>query len=101
MKVISIALFGKPASVVLHTLKLYETDFFARDADTPSLVNVAAKIYRRVALYQPGEYTATLTYNNGQKTSASWLVRDLATARKTKNIILFIGVRILFPLHAI
>ncbi|KAL8926326.1 MAG: hypothetical protein Q9172_001835 [Xanthocarpia lactea] len=66
-------------------------DYFARDADTPSLVNVASKIYRRVALYQPGEYTATLTYNNGQKTTASWLVRDLATARKTKNIVLFIG----------
>ncbi|KAL9603093.1 MAG: hypothetical protein Q9179_002336 [Wetmoreana sp. 5 TL-2023] len=67
-------------------------DFFARDAKTPSLVNVASKIYRRVALYQPGEYTATLTYNNGQKTTASWLVRDLATAQKTKNIVLFIGV---------
>lgn len=66
-------------------------DYFARDAKTPSLVNVASKIYRRVALYQPGEYTATLTYNNGQKTTASWLVRDLATARKTKNIVLFIG----------
>ncbi|KAL8718298.1 MAG: hypothetical protein Q9225_004549 [Loekoesia sp. 1 TL-2023] len=66
-------------------------DFFARDTKTPSLVNVASKAYRRVALYQPGEYTATLTYNNGQKTTASWLVRDLATARKTKNIILFIG----------
>ncbi|KAI4119698.1 MAG: hypothetical protein LQ338_007243, partial [Usnochroma carphineum] len=66
-------------------------DYFARDAKTPSLVNVASKIYRRVALYQPGEYTATLTYKNGQKTTASWLVRDLATARKTKNIVLFIG----------
>ncbi|KAL8765280.1 MAG: hypothetical protein Q9209_007602 [Squamulea sp. 1 TL-2023] len=66
----------------------YYEDFFARDADTPSLVNVASKIYRRVALYQAGEYTATLTYNNGQNTTASWLVRDLATVRKTKNIVL-------------
>ncbi|KAL8948224.1 MAG: hypothetical protein Q9222_005572 [Ikaeria aurantiellina] len=66
-------------------------DYFARDAKNASLVNVASKIYRRIALYQPGEYTATLTYNGNQKTTASWLVRDLATARKTKNIILFIG----------
>lgn len=66
-------------------------DLFARDAKTPSLVNVAAKAYRKVALYKAGQYTATLTYNNGSKTTASWLVRDLATERKTKNIILFIG----------
>ncbi|KAL9012691.1 MAG: hypothetical protein Q9173_002557 [Seirophora scorigena] len=66
-------------------------DRFAQDAKNASLVNVAAKAYRRVALYQAGEYTATLTYNNGQTTTASWLVRDLATARKTKNIVLFIG----------
>ncbi len=66
-------------------------DLFARDSKKPSLVNVAAKAYRRVALYEAGEYTATLTYNNGTKTSASWLVRDLATVRKTKNIVLFIG----------
>lgn len=79
------------SSIVL-ILSLRGLDYFARDVKTPSLVNVASKIYRRVALYQPGEYTATLTYNNGQKTTASWLVRDLATARKTKNIVLFIGV---------
>ncbi|KAL8871836.1 MAG: hypothetical protein Q9174_002416, partial [Haloplaca sp. 1 TL-2023] len=66
-------------------------DLFARDADTPSLVNVAAKAYRRVALYEPGEYTATLTYNGGTTTTASWIVRDLASVRKTKNILLFIG----------
>ncbi|KAL8778218.1 MAG: hypothetical protein Q9194_002122 [Teloschistes cf. exilis] len=72
------------------TLSL-DKDYFARDAKTPSLVNVAAKIYRRVALNQPGQYTATLTYNNGQKTTATWLVRDLATVRKTKNVVLFIG----------
>lgn len=67
------------------------TDLFARDAETPSLVNVAAKAYRRIALYEAGEYTATLTYYNGSKTTASWLVRDLATVRKTKNVLLFIG----------
>lgn len=66
-------------------------DFFARDAKKPSLVNVASKAYRRVALYQAGTYRATLTYNNGSKTTATWLVRDLETVRKTKNIVLFIG----------
>jgi hypothetical protein len=65
-------------------------DLFARDAKKPSLVNVASKAYRRVALYEPGEYTATLSYNNGSKTTATWLVRDLAEERKAKNIILFV-----------
>lgn len=77
----------KPAC---HTLT--GPDFFALDAKTPSFVNVASKIYRRVALYEPGDYTATLTYNNGSKTTASWLVRDLVQVKKTKNIVLFIGV---------
>lgn len=68
------------------------TDLFAQKAFTPSLVQVTSKIYRRVALYEPGHYTATLTYNNGTKTTvADWLVRDLATVRKTKNVLLFIG----------
>ncbi|KAI8937675.1 hypothetical protein NX059_005377 [Plenodomus lindquistii] len=69
----------------------YFEDLFARDAKKPSLVNVASKAYRRIALYEPGEYTATLTYNNGTKTEATWLVRDLAEERKAKNIIFFIG----------
>jgi alkaline phosphatase len=66
-------------------------DLFARDAKKPSLVNVASKAYRRVALYEPGTYTATLNYNNGSKTEATWTVRSLAEERKAKNIILFIG----------
>ncbi|OBT43127.1 hypothetical protein VE00_07677 [Pseudogymnoascus sp. WSF 3629] len=70
--------------------KWYE-DYFAEDAKTPSLVNVAAKAYRRVALYEPGEYTATLSYYNGSKTVANWVVRDLAEEKKAKNVILFIG----------
>lgn len=69
----------------------YFEDLFARDAKKPSLVNVAAKAYRRIALYEPGEYTATLHYNNGSTTEATWTVRDLAEERKTKNIIFFIG----------
>ncbi|KAI9891350.1 MAG: hypothetical protein M1814_002863 [Vezdaea aestivalis] len=66
-------------------------DLFAKDAFKPSLVQVTAKAYRRIALYEPGEYTATLTYYNGSTTVANWLVRDLATVRKTKNVLLFIG----------
>ncbi len=52
---------------------------------------MTSKAYRRVALYEPGEYVATLTYNGGEQTTANWLVRDMATERKAKNIILFIG----------
>ena len=65
-------------------------DLFAADADTPDLVNVASKAYRRVALYEPGEYEATLYYN-GTSTTANWLVRDIDEVRKTKNVLLFIG----------
>jgi alkaline phosphatase len=61
------------------------------DAGTPTIVDVRAKAYRRLALYEPGEYTATLHYNNGSTTAATWYVRDLAEERKAKNIILFIG----------
>ncbi|KAI9755720.1 MAG: hypothetical protein M1815_004715 [Lichina confinis] len=66
-------------------------DLFARDAETPSLVQVAAKAYRKVVLYEPGEYVATLSYYDGSKTEATWLVRDEGQKRKAKNVILFIG----------
>ncbi|KIW03168.1 hypothetical protein, variant [Verruconis gallopava] len=66
-------------------------DLFAKDAGTPSVVNVAAKAYRRVFLSTPGIYNATLTYYGGSTTVATWEVRDLETERKAKNIILFIG----------
>ncbi|KAL8668810.1 MAG: hypothetical protein Q9168_006571 [Polycauliona sp. 1 TL-2023] len=99
----TIAKKGRPAQTAAALFKITEPplerwnftwyeDYFARDAHTPSLVNVASKIYRKVALYEPGDYTATLTYNNGSKTTASWLVRDLVQVQKTKNIVLFIGV---------
>ena len=65
-------------------------DLFAVDADTPVVVNVASKAYRRVALYEPGEYEAVLNYN-GTSTTAYWLVRDLSEVRKTKNVLFFIG----------
>lgn len=72
------------------TFKWYE-DLYADDTKTPSVVNVASKIYRRLALYEPGTYTVTLTYYGGETTTAEWLVRPLATAKRAKNIILFIG----------
>ncbi|KAK8136091.1 hypothetical protein PG984_004031 [Apiospora sp. TS-2023a] len=72
------------------TFKWYE-DLYAEDAKQASVVNVASKIYRRLALYEPGKYTVTLNYYDGQKTTAEWVVRPLATQKKAKNIILFIG----------
>ncbi|KAF2093798.1 alkaline phosphatase [Rhizodiscina lignyota] len=66
-------------------------DLFARDADTPSLVQVASKAYRRLHINEPGEYTASLSYYNGSTTESTWTVRDIAQVRKAKNVILFIG----------
>lgn len=72
------------------TFSWYE-DLFAQDAKSASVVNVASKAYRRVALYEPGNYIATLTYYNGSTTVADWLVRPLAEVKRAKNVILFIG----------
>lgn len=73
------------------TFSWYE-DLFAQDAKNASVVNVASKIYRRVALYEPGNYVVTLSAYNGAKvTKATWTVRPLAAAKKAKNVILFIG----------
>ncbi|OGE49837.1 hypothetical protein PENARI_c019G09637 [Penicillium arizonense] len=66
-------------------------DLFAQDMNKPSVVNATAKAFRRVALYEPGEYEATLTYYGTQKTVANWLIRDIPTKRRAKNVILFIG----------
>ncbi|KAI0402007.1 alkaline phosphatase [Xylaria palmicola] len=66
-------------------------DLFAEDAGTPSVVNVAAKAYRRLALYEPGTYVVELSYYGGMKTRAEWVVRPLATKKRAKNVILFIG----------
>lgn len=52
---------------------------------------MTSKIYRRIALYEPGEYEATLTYYGEQKTVANWLVRDLPTKRRAKNVVMFVG----------
>jgi hypothetical protein len=66
-------------------------DLFAQAAKTPSVVKVASKAYRKVALYEPGNYIATLTYANGSVTQANWTVRDTKISQKAKNVIMFIG----------
>ncbi|KAK3684928.1 alkaline phosphatase [Podospora appendiculata] len=88
----SIAAFFNHTEPALEkwTFQWYE-DLFAVDAKTPSVVNVASKIYRRIALYEPGSYTVTLKYYSGETTTATWTVRPLATQKKAKNVIFFIG----------
>ncbi|KAJ4212085.1 hypothetical protein NW759_012053 [Fusarium solani] len=66
-------------------------DLFAEDEDKPTIVNVASKAYRKLAIYEPGKYTVTLNYYNGEKTTAEWTVRELHPKRKAKNVIFFIG----------
>lgn len=66
-------------------------DLFAREAGNQTVVNVASKIYRRVALYEPGDYTVTLNYYGGETTVATWTVRPLAEEKRAKNVIIFIG----------
>ncbi|CAM1508464.1 Fc.00g053120.m01.CDS01 [Cosmosporella sp. VM-42] len=66
-------------------------DLFAEDEDKPSVVSVASKAYRKIALYEPGKYTVTLSYYGNETTTAEWVVRDLASERKAKNVIFFIG----------
>ena len=60
---------------------------------------MASKIYRRVALYEPGEYTATLSYDGDKTTVAEWLVRDLPSERRAKNVIAFIGDGMTTSIH--
>jgi hypothetical protein len=66
-------------------------DLFAQAANTPSAVEVASKVYRRVQLNETGNYIATLTYQNGETTVANWTVRDIGSERRAKNVILFVG----------
>ncbi|KAK3378498.1 alkaline phosphatase [Podospora didyma] len=80
----------KEPSLEKWTFSWYE-DLFAQDAKTPSVVNVASKIYRRVALYEPGTYKVTLNYFSGKTTTAEWVVRPIANKKKAKNVIFFIG----------
>lgn len=67
-------------------------DLFAQAAKTPSQVRVASKAWRHVALYEPGQYIATLKYQNGSQTTvANWTVRDIAPRQRAKNVVMFIG----------
>ena len=68
----------------------YFEDLFAQDAKTPILVNVLAKSYRHVTLYNPGKYTLRLKYNGGMETLAHWEVKPLSEGKKAKNVILFV-----------
>lgn len=89
----SIASFFKQSEPAVEkwTFSWYE-DLFAQDAKNASVVNVASKIYRRVALYEPGNYVVTLSsYGGAKKTTATWTVRPLAAQKKAKNVILFVG----------
>lgn len=54
-------------------------------------MNVKAKSYRHVALYEPGEWTAVLKYNGRSQTVAKWTVLPLSKKRLAKNVILFVG----------
>jgi alkaline phosphatase len=69
----------------------FQQDLFARDAKTPTVVNVASKAYRNLTLYEPGQYQLKLTYYNTQQTLANWTVHEPAKKRCAKNVILFIG----------
>jgi len=72
----------------------YFEDLFAQEAGTPTVVNVASKAYRRVALYTPGTYTATLKYYGTQTTVAKWTVvrpKYDPNHSKAKNVLFFIG----------
>ncbi|EQL00045.1 protein tyrosine phosphatase [Ophiocordyceps sinensis CO18] len=66
-------------------------DLFAEDRKTPSVVNVNSNVYRKLALNEPGKYTVTLRYYGDKSTTAHWIVRPLAEAKRAKNVIFFIG----------
>lgn len=80
----------KEPKIEKWTFKWYE-DLFAEDKKTPSVVNVASKVYRKIHLDEPGKYTVTLQYYGGEKTTAEWIVRPVVKERKAKNVIFFIG----------
>lgn len=95
------AFFGlsEPPKLETWTFSWYE-DLFASAAKKASFVNVASKVYRHIALYEPGEYTVSLSYYNGTKTTeAVWTVRPFSPKRKAKNVIFFIGRRVPCCLH--
>ena len=74
----------RSGAVTNYTFSWFE-DLYARDAKTPTVVNVSATTWRNVALYQPGRYTARLYYNGGSVTEMHWTVQPTAS-RKAKNL---------------
>lgn len=66
-------------------------DLFAEDKDEETQVNVASKIYRKIAISEPGEYEVALNYYDGETTVANWVVRPIKSEKRAKNIIFFIG----------
>ena len=86
-----LGLKGIHSSIAVESYNFtYYEDLFAEDAGTPILVNVLAKSYRNVQLHQPGNYEVVLSYFGGE-TKAIWEVKPLATCKKAKNVIVFIG----------
>lgn len=81
---------AQEAAVERWNFTWYE-DLFAQAAERPSVVEVAAKAYRKLQLTEPGDYVATLTYMNGSTTTANWNVKDVPSKRRAKNVILFVG----------
>lgn len=82
---------AKDSSIAVESYNFtYYEDLFAEDAKTPILVKVVAKSYRNVQLHQPGKYDVVLSYFGGE-TKAVWEVKPLATCKKAKNVIVFIG----------
>ncbi|GAA5888058.1 hypothetical protein JCM6882_000266 [Rhodosporidiobolus microsporus] len=69
----------------------YYEDYYQQEADTPVLVNVLARQYPHLTLFNPGKYELLLKYNGEMSTYAEWEVKPLAEKRDAKNVILFIG----------
>ncbi|KAJ3567405.1 hypothetical protein NP233_g6386 [Leucocoprinus birnbaumii] len=69
----------------------YFEDLFAQDAQQPTIVNVASKVFRGVQISKPGQYSAILTFNGKSQTVARWTVRTSSKKRTAKNVLFFIG----------
>ncbi|KAJ7289262.1 alkaline-phosphatase-like protein [Mycena rebaudengoi] len=86
------AKFFKSTPSVVETYNFtYFEDLFAQAANTPTVVNVAAKSFRALSLSTPGTYKAILKYYNGEQTVATWFVRESPKKAVAKNVLFFIG----------
>ena len=82
---------GKQLYKLMEVLKVIDLTDQPVVAHEMMIVKVAAKAYRKVAIYEPGQYIAKLEYQNGSTTYANWTVRDIAPQRRAKNVVMFIG----------